>query len=1548
MTAPWATAHVDVDLDWGDLDEQLVRRLQRASETAQRAVQRNFEQLARNSVAQFGRIEKSFERQMTQMERQSARSATAVNRNLGRIDRRIDVDVDVDSDGAARDLRAMQRAMQAQASANPVNVPVKTDRKTLMNSIGSVFSGIAKTGLGAIGTLSKFASIAGVAALAVGSLVPLLAAAGSALATVGMASGTVAVGGLFALGVAAAALKTAFSGVGEAAKTMFDPEKAAEFESALAELSPAAQQTMRSVQQLGKAYADIVKTPVQETFFSGLGPKLDRLRVLLPAVRDALVDVAQGFNDGANGALRMIGSTAGLSMTRSLLADSGNIAANFGASIMALIPGFMSLGAAATSVMAPMTDGLGGMAQRWSETMLQMQQTGELQDKMRGWIDGAKQVGVVFQQVGGIIAAVFSAANAAGTGALGGLGDRLKEINAFLSAGEGREALISFFQSSMAAVGTLLPVLMQVAGVIGSTIAPMVSELIVAIGPALETVVSALGEGFAALQPAIAPLGAALSQIGTALAPVLPVLGQLIAQFVQIAGPIIGSLVEALAPVLQVLDQGLTSVLAALQPAIAPIQEMFTALSPVLATLAGIVADVLVQAVQSLAPIFEQLAPVVSQIAAVMGETFGAVLQALAPIIPVVAEALGQIAVAVGGLLLTAVQALAPFLPMLAQAFTQILTAILPLVPMLIQIMVDCITPLIPAIASLMPVIISLAQIFSSVVTAVVPVIAIILKVAGVFLKLAATIIGFVASILGHVASFVAGVISGFTSMVSTVVTAVTEFVSKIIGFFTNLASSALSKAQEMWTTVSTAFSEGVGKAISFVGELPGKIADALSGAGQWLVDTGKNIIQGLIDGIKSMASALINALIGLLPGPLQGAARSALGLFMGGWIPPALADGGLLGLLAGSNTRETASTPIKPGGFIVNASATSKHRNLLKQLSPRGRVLTGPGTSTSDSIAGTHNGKTIARVSRNEFYAPPEDAAAIVPILTAINAGRRVAQLLAGGGTIGREPYGLPAGTAISYGAPGFPEWVYEVGRRFNVKPSTYAGHQERDGKNKGIDWSGSVSAMQKFAEFLLANAGDMEQVIWSNPETGQQIGVADGQRVGPGTSQPGYYSADWSGHQDHVHTRQSYSFGGGGGSTPGIDDTSGSLGSTSTSGGGSTPIGSGISSGSGSSGASWGNSGGGSKFNSASDAKRGGLTAVWVENWPSSLGGGGSTTTMSTGGSTTSMAGSAPNRDLRKGASKEEITAEIVRQGKARGLSDQDIESAVATALVESDMKNYANSSVADSMKLPHDAVGSDHDSVGIMQQRQTWGTTEDLMTPEKAIGKYYDALEKVDGRDKMSVGQRAQAVQRSAYPGRYDERLADAKALIAKSGAGVPTTPAGNVPVEVTNPGDGPSATPTGAPQQQKTAADLPDLSGTPSTIGGNLATYATKPGFDAFLAQHPELGTEDTRARLSEGLTGALNKGVSGQLGAGLGMFGLDFEPRWLTAVNQYMSDNQGGGDKDTKTLADAIRDLATRPIQIVVNGGGDARAIASEVQAKVDAERKRAMRRYITT
>jgi cell wall-associated NlpC family hydrolase len=99
-----------------------------------------------------------------------------------------------------------------------------------------------------------------------------------------------------------------------------------------------------------------------------------------------------------------------------------------------------------------------------------------------------------------------------------------------------------------------------------------------------------------------------------------------------------------------------------------------------------------------------------------------------------------------------------------------------------------------------------------------------------------------------------------------------------------------------------------------------------------------------------------------------------------------------------------------------------------------------------------------------------------------------------------------------------------------------------------------------------------------------------------------------------------------------------------------------------------------------------------------------------------------------------------------------------AVATALQES---NLINSSVA-----------TDHDSLGLFQQRpsQGWGTPAQILDPQYAAGAFYTALRKVPGWEAMPVTIAAQRVQRSAFPDAYAKHEAKASAIVAAFTNGV----------------------------------------------------------------------------------------------------------------------------------------------------------------------------------
>lgn len=138
------------------------------------------------------------------------------------------------------------------------------------------------------------------------------------------------------------------------------------------------------------------------------------------------------------------------------------------------------------------------------------------------------------------------------------------------------------------------------------------------------------------------------------------------------------------------------------------------------------------------------------------------------------------------------------------------------------------------------------------------------------------------------------------------------------------------------------------------------------------------------------------------------------------------------------------------------------------------------------------------------------------------------------------------------------------------------------------------------------------------------------------------------------------------------------------------------------------------------------------------------------------------------------------VIDEGRRRNLPPRAVVIALAVANQESGFKNYANDGVGgdlsidqigidQSLELPHEAVGTDHGSIGIFQQQWPWwGTMPDLMNPTRSAGKFYDALLQVAGWERLPLTVAAQRVQRSAYPDAYADDEGLARQLLGGEGS------------------------------------------------------------------------------------------------------------------------------------------------------------------------------------
>jgi len=129
------------------------------------------------------------------------------------------------------------------------------------------------------------------------------------------------------------------------------------------------------------------------------------------------------------------------------------------------------------------------------------------------------------------------------------------------------------------------------------------------------------------------------------------------------------------------------------------------------------------------------------------------------------------------------------------------------------------------------------------------------------------------AKLLAYV-SFWAGVWNGIKATISTVWNGIVSFVKMAIGNIVNNIKSSIQGMQATWNSIWSNVGGTVSRIVSNVKgfisgmlstitEIPGRIKNALSNAGSWLLNVGKNVIDGLITGIRNNVGKIASALMG-------------------------------------------------------------------------------------------------------------------------------------------------------------------------------------------------------------------------------------------------------------------------------------------------------------------------------------------------------------------------------------------------------------------------------------------------------------------------------------------------------------------------------------------------------------------------------------------------------------------------------------------------------------------------------------------------------------
>lgn len=298
---------------------------------------------------------------------------------------------------------------------------------------------------------------------------------------------------------------------------------------------------------------------------------------------------------------------------------------------------------------------------------------------------------------------------------------------------------------------------------------------------------------------------------------------------------------------------GLVSAFAAVWPVLSQfgqtVMNIGAAVMPVLQNAFALIMPLISQAISLVMQLFSALSPLISQVAA-----------ALMPALTAIGTALANLAAAVLPGFAAAVQVVFSVLQMLMPVIQTVLSVVGSIVSVVLAVVSQVIAAVINAAAVVSSVISAVLTVVSALVAGVTAFIGSILAVVG---GCVSTVSALVAGVVNTVVSLIGSLVSSVLSAISGLVSGVASFFQSIVSTMSSAASSAYSAVTGAFNSMVGAVSGAVGNLMGVVSGIPGQITGFFAGAGSWLVDSGRAIIDGLVSGIQSAIGGALGAVGG-------------------------------------------------------------------------------------------------------------------------------------------------------------------------------------------------------------------------------------------------------------------------------------------------------------------------------------------------------------------------------------------------------------------------------------------------------------------------------------------------------------------------------------------------------------------------------------------------------------------------------------------------------------------------------------------------------------
>lgn len=647
-------------------------------------------------------------------------------------------------------------------------------------------------------------------------------------------------------------------------------------------------------------------TPAVGAMIGGVTNELRRLTSVVTVPLNGVVDIVRGVGQRIGDALgaplsvafksgfaKMIGDAKseapGLVSVFSKIGDAASKVLQFRPSFDGAIKAVNSFGAEYASVMQDalhlppsVANGLSSVLSKPLTSAIAGVRSGVniIGETVSGAVKHFGGLGSIAQKTFGTIT---SAALKVSGGALKGVGKAVQGIsNSFSAVGRAASNLGATTAVMTAVTGGFTALYKTDPSQMGAAMMDMSSKFSTAIN-SVATQIPAMASAFTQVLPQlVSSFNSAMPNIIQALATAIPQLIEAITasmpQIMQAVTSVLNGIVMLIPTILPSLVSGVMALVSSVAQSLpGMIGVLSNAIVAVLNSLPAIIQTGLPQMIAAIGTMMDTIGTMLPALAQVIAAAIPPIMTALAQQLP---QMVGSFVSGVTSLVTGLVAALPEMLPALIQGLLSLITGLVNSIPVVLPILIaaipQIITSVTTALVTALPVLIQgVIQLINGLVAQLPTIINLLVAqlpniinslVTGLVANVGALINGAIQLVLAlvqNLPTIIQALIDALPQVLESLGTAIIDNFPKILEAFGNgfvslaaalpqLIGSVIGAIPGILGSIAGAFA-GLGeKILGFIGDIPDKIKGLFNGAGDWLLNAGKSIMDGLVSGLKA------------------------------------------------------------------------------------------------------------------------------------------------------------------------------------------------------------------------------------------------------------------------------------------------------------------------------------------------------------------------------------------------------------------------------------------------------------------------------------------------------------------------------------------------------------------------------------------------------------------------------------------------------------------------------------------------------------------------